>query len=173
MNKGINTKKADSKKLLLTLVIFTLCFSIALVGYTISIGTISYVGDIVQVTGESDLMKRDDFKGNFELKNPRFHMPNSTISKGIPSSVCEKENKELPIVVDLKILSLNVGKECQFFVNGPYVNTIHIKDLSSDKDKLKETIYTTSLKKHDIYSTHEIRVCCHSECYKKKLEKLC
>ncbi|MFW6013588.1 MAG: hypothetical protein ACOCZQ_01735 [Nanoarchaeota archaeon] len=173
MGKKIKTKKADSKKLLLAFIVLIFCFSLGIVGYTLSIGTLSYVGDIVQVTGESDLMKRDGFTGNFEIIDVSFHMSNSTITEGVPGSVCEEDNKKLPMVADIRILSENVGKNCRFFVNNAYVSAINIKNLPENETKLNETVYTTSLKKHDIFSTHEIRVCCHTECYKKELTRLC
>lgn len=166
-------KKGDARKFILGIVIITFLLALGIIGYTLSIGTLSYVGDITEATGEADLMEREEFQGSFEIEDVRFHMPNATITEGIPQDVCEEKDKKLPILVDLRILSRNVGSNCEFFIDGAYAEAIEIKDLPEEEEKLQQTIYTTSLKKHKISSSYEIRVCCHTECYEKEIKKLC
>ncbi len=182
MATEFKSKKGNLKKIIIAILVLSFVLAFFMLGYLLIFGSGSVIKNIDIVSSSDEELRKSAAKGTFEIENAKFHDSaildeaheiNGAFDFEKTGDFCEQNDTLQPIILDILFTTKRVPERCNIFVNSEFIQAMQTDEPYCLGDCPNESLYTISLKKHDITSSHEIEVCCNSECEKKILDAPC
>ncbi|MFW6449841.1 MAG: hypothetical protein ACOCZ6_02205 [Nanoarchaeota archaeon] len=171
-------KQGGLNKIIFFMIIIIFGGSIAILVYSLTIGSTSLVKNFSETESEDSPLKNNISNGIFNIQEITFY-DRSTAQKYANISnrsftnetLCDREKEYL--ILKLLLNNKNMPNNCNIIVDRQAVANLNENDLFKIEGKSKETVIPINLGNHTPARKHKIQVCCDNFCQDEEIQKQC